>query len=571
MEETIDTKNKYRLLLFEPKLLFGYKKDFAAFFVAFNLYKDYCSSVMGAEEIRREINKIRIYDARLALSIENLLGLSNSYGSLFSGLIAALRQGKEYFVSYISTHDKELALRAKSISNNRVSSQLTFLFSSISGREVDYLLSYKNDSGNWGNYSINNRIEFFISRVNLYLRGGNESNNQFKGLLNDFGDKEVTVSILKNKAVMYLWKYNEQIKFLNSLIELCKKSGESGEWKGFFGKQGFWTNIDKYAARLEKEFSNEEFAKTIISKKKEIGESPEGWGGSWNGVNLATPGLLNNLLYKLNHPSFQRKMIIIPASQELRIIFENREAVLKENRDNHIKELIGIITNTGGLKSKKRIAENFRSELIGYSKKSIERLGEDLSRFAKVANEPLLSYEEFMEEFDKYTLKIDPQTLWSSISRLSGIMKSNDSYTADSINNFKFLRSISDLTLVSGADLSAKQALLKIEMLRSFDHLNDEDIKNLESLVPKAEGLLVKLNNLGEYLKSKINESYTLRPEFILNLDFNNIRIRNLNNDLGYVRKVLLRLVKDFRIKEVADQSYFTSSTKDNRIENRGA
>src|SRR3989344_3129948 len=79
MEETIDTKNKYRLLLFEPKLLFGYKKDFAAFFVAFNLYKDYCSSVMGAEEIRREINKIRIYDARLALSIENLLGLSNSY------------------------------------------------------------------------------------------------------------------------------------------------------------------------------------------------------------------------------------------------------------------------------------------------------------------------------------------------------------------------------------------------------------------------------------------------------------------------------------------------------------
>ena len=68
-------------------------------------------------------------------------------------------------------------------------------------------------------------------------------------------------------------------KYLNVLIDLCKKSETSGKWEGFYGINGFWgkegdekgKNFERYANEFEIKYGNKDFVDILKAKKSKIG------------------------------------------------------------------------------------------------------------------------------------------------------------------------------------------------------------------------------------------------------------------------------------------------------------
>jgi len=564
IEKIVSMKENYQILLLEPQLLFAYRKSFISFAIALRLYnKCKASKRLDSNEIRIAVSSIAQIDKEFAKELDGILPNDSSTSWVFADLVQALGQGKTHFVSYISTNLEELNVKAKSIADAKISKQLVTLFSIISGHEVDILMRYKNDCNNWAGYALKYDINFFIRRLNLYLRGGFEDNEKYFGIVSNFGDEELARNILKKPIIRNLWRYNEQIKYFNLLIGLCRKSEESGEWKGFWGKRaleenneneqelGFWgkngdekgRNFDRHAELFETKYGNVEFRKLLETNKKKIGESPEGWGGSWEGDKIAKPGFLQELLARLQHQSYQRQKIIIPASVELYKLLEARESELIGKKEKSVEELIELLERMSGIGlSAEKVLGGLKGLLNRRRRIILNRLNNDVNEFSSKAQGFVADYESYTKNLDAILSKIYPQFMMKHLEKLYQISMANLKYVWQQISRGSYLNDIRAGVLTAGADRAAHTAWFQRGSFIRFEHLDEDDFRKMEVLIQEARALLANLNQIHIYILPKLKVDYMPAANEFPSNYFQNIR--NKDFEFDYVKGVLKRLIR---------------------------
>ena len=570
MERLIGIQKRFQMLLYEPELLFKYRKNWIALLIATRLFNNYRTlKTLKSEDIRKNIEEIRVYDKGLAENIEKMLPFVEKETRIFSDLLDALSNGKNYFVNYISTHLTELITKAKSIKDESLSKQIVSLFSAISGHEVDYLIKYRIDADNWVNYIIGNGIEFFMRRLNLYLKGGIENNTQFMGLYKDFGDVELTRTMLKDNEIKNLWRFNEQLRYLNLLIELCKKSETSGEWEGFWGKRliwdekakggyGFWgekgdkngKNFDKHAELFETKYGNDEFTRLLKAQKWQIGENPDGWGGVWQGNRLVKPGFLHQLLARLQHPTYQRQKIILPASLVLHKIFKEREDKLRADRDKYVDELIKLLQEAEGIGvAKEKIIKKFARLLERKKKILLDELSSDMAELLSKSNDSLLAYVSISKEQEKVLGKITPYYLANVTGRLVGVRNLQLAFIYKNLETGQFLKKndIGGLTSMGIAGKLAEELQARKLAYERFEHLSEDDFDYLQKLIPTIRDVIRKLRSLYGYIRFKMQQKHTIKVEYLQNdlekLEQDLEKAKNKDFKFGHVKEMVDRLI----------------------------
>ena len=575
IEKIIKAKNYYQVLLLEPKLLFKNRKDFVCFLIALRLYNQYKSSVSLAKGLADSyISEIAKYDREFAEQVKAIVPTFANKG-MFADLIGALGQGRKYFTSYISTNLDELNTKAKSVEDIRISKQLVSLFSIISGHEINILMRYVNDSKNWPNYSLNHDINFFIRRLELYLRGGFEANERYMGIVNDFGDIELGRSILKNPQIRNLWKYNNQIRYLGLLIRLCVKSEASGAWTGFWGKNyleekaekdgktvffgendkdvGFWgregdgkgKNFDRHAELFKINYGNSDFRDLLMAKKYEIGESPEGWGGKWQEGRLVKPGFLHTLLAKLLNREYQLQKIIIPASGALYNLLKRHESELMNKIESSVDELVKLLENLSGIGlSKDKVLSRFKGLLKRKKRIMLGKLNEDVDIVASKARHFAPNYQTYMENLDTAIVKIDPSLMLSHLEKLYRTSMNNLKFVWHNISRADYLNDIVAGVMTTGADRAAQVAWIQRSRIIRFEHLSEENFTRLQELVEEARGILAILEMIYSHISDKLKNDY-INVNDLINADIESM-IDNMQNkelEFGYVKERVKNLI----------------------------
>ncbi len=568
IDSAIELKEKYQMLLFEPSLLFRYRKDWIPFLLAVRLYNILrMPDGTGRNVLNNFLGNIEKYDPELAKEIRGIIETSSRHNILFEDLTAALRHGRDYFVSYISTHSKDLIERAKSLKDKdpKLSKQLVELFTAISGHEIDYLIRYRQDCENWLHYAVGYDIGFFINRISLFLNGGfdNSSKEQFQGLDKNFGDEKIQGIILRNNAVRNLGSYLNQLKYLNLLIAMCRRAYVSGDWnEGFFGPKGFWTNFEKYARDFERVYGNVDFKERLIAteRKKEY-ELPQFWGGVWersetqdiNAIRqqgilyiveggviyiIRQDGVLTKLLSELYSRRYQVNKVIHPAAAALMKIFEGRENELKAARNQSVRDLIRLLI---GARVKSNIPRLLRKILKRKRKALIKKLKEDIAGLERLLLASFPEYFDYLQELWQVTKKIDSDLIDKFLDRTYRLAMANLDFARRQVNKDKFLQDLRTGTLVMGADVAAQETWLRRLRMLNCDHLSEKDLERMGLLLVQARQIAEKLRSLYNYLVQKISGDYAINIDDVRKPDWKNIANRNF--ELKFVARATMRII----------------------------
>lgn len=555
MDRLVKTEKKFEMMLFEPTLLFEYRRNYMAFLIAVELYKKHKEGTLQNEEANRSIEQVKLYDAELAEEIRKVLPIIDSKRGLFADLFDALRQGRQYFISYISTHLNELVARAKSLQEKKGeekhSQRLVALFSSASGRELSYLTRYRTDAEHWPNYAVGYGIEFFINRLNLFLKGGAENNIQYMGLYKDFGDGELTKEIWNDPAVRNLWRYQGQVDYLNRLIGLCKKSEASGRWEGFYGKEGvedkkgFWTDFDKYAGEFETKYGNVEFAAYLRSQKSKIGENPDAWGGVWQGNRLVKPGFLQELQDKLRlDRSYQIRRIIIPAASSLSRIFRERENKLRAEAEKLVDELIRLLQEIEGVGiGKEKVVLRFGKMLRKRKKVLLRNLSNDIAELTGIITAPLLEYSAVKEEQKRVLGKMTREYLAQVTDRLEKARNPHLEFMAKHLRTGRFLIDITDSASIGVAEGIAEELDARISAYGRFEHISEDDLRFLQNLIARVRKVITGLIDVYRFIRDKMRQRYVITIQALESLELDFEKRGNKSSELSYVKRYLERVI----------------------------
>lgn len=568
-------------MLYEPKLLFEHRRECKSFLIAVKLYNLIKTSGFNRDLSIDYLKQIRLHDPELALQISGILPLMDGKPVVFADLFSAYAHGREYFVSYIVTHIDNLMARARSVSDQKISQKLIRLFSVVSGQELQYLIRYREDCNNWSNprYSINYSIEFFIRRLNFYIKGGVEENAKFMGLYKDFNDKELTNEILANNAVRNLWRHIEQANYLISLIGLCIEAQKSGEWKGFYGKdeisvngtnvRPFWPNFKEHAEAFTSKYGNVEFTAELKSKKNKIGENPQAWGGVWQVSSiqdvdrlrsLNTPyiviggnvfimtkdGILPQLLRRLQDTNYQRRRIILPASLELHNIFKAREERLGDERKKSINELLAILRDLSGLSmDMAKVVLRLKRMLRKKKVKIVKNISSDANGLLNKSRNPLESCSTYYLALDEVIELIDPDEIKRRLEALYRITRKSLFIARQSLSRSDAIRRIGSnwryFVQADGSLSAAKTAKIERRRLIFDEHLSLEDLRKLQQLTPNTKLVLNALKILEDYIRLKMKGAYTVEFENLGNLNFS--QLQNEKFEIGFAKSAFDRVI----------------------------
>lgn len=502
MERIAEIKMKYQSMLFEPRLLFKNRKDCIAFLTAFRLFNSYKSKSVKGEDVKRSIATIRLYDEELAEDIERILP-----------------------------------------------------FVDKNSDEIEYLIRYRNDVVNWPRYDDTYLIDFFIRRIKLFLDGGVEevrggqentliidpitgekrvvSYIRFMGIEKDFRDLDSAKTIKENHEVRNLQRFNEQVRFLKFLIGLCRKAQADPErWEGFYGKDGFWTNFNRWAKAFDTVFGNKTFARSLMEKKHEIGETPEGWGGKWGKRYVIDPitgqrkieefvikdGELTKLLSALEDHLYQKHEIVLPASLALYKILEAHEKRLKEDA-----------------------FKKFSRLLRGRKKSIIKNLKREMGMFVTHITEAWTEYGNFLEKVDVVVPKMEWWYVYEKTGELFNAAQRYRAHVKQQLSRAHFLSELTGLIEIDAIDASRAEAKRRIWQYQTFNHLTEEDFANMQEIILIAERVKSKLRTIESYVEFQLARQYKLTLKEMEREDFT--RLRNRNFQFSYVKNIFGRLI----------------------------
>ncbi len=190
--------------------------------------------------------------------------------------------------------------------------------------EIEELNKCEEDVNRWPNYRLTNRIDFFIERVVLYLRGGvsRYDGTRFLGLYTYFRDVNLKNEILSNDPTKKLLFYKKEMEFFSRARYSILRSIREGGWEEFYD---FYSNLKKgrnYIKMVRETFGNHEFADFLESLPKEVHENPTVWEED-----------LKELSERLNNVTYQNRHVIHPASQTLLTLFRKEKERLFKGED----------------------------------------------------------------------------------------------------------------------------------------------------------------------------------------------------------------------------------------------
>lgn len=206
--------------------------------------------------------------------------------------------------------------------------------------EIAELNKCTEDVKRWPNYRLTNRIEFFIQRLKLYLKGGRDeiTRETYLGLTSYFKDTDLAREIFKVSQIKKLWTYKQEMDFFSWARNVILKSlREEGEWEGFYK---FYNNLRRgvrYIKKVRETFGNPEFADFLERVHEKIHEDPTVWEED-----------LKELSFRLHDVNYQNTYVIGPAAHALSIILQQaRERLLNskyiekrtEDLRKHVKKL----------------------------------------------------------------------------------------------------------------------------------------------------------------------------------------------------------------------------------------
>lgn len=537
IENGVEVFHGYKAMLFEPILIFRYRKDCNVVWMASRLMQAYLKSDTAV--VNGFLKAIRSRDSEFAMKISRIIPSSGS-NKIFEELLKVYQQNKSKFMPYIKTHFQELATAARSLEDDKLSKELVLLLSVISRHELEYISRYNEECRAWvalpyARYP----IEFFVRRIDLFLKGGFDNEVEFKGMYKDFGDTNLAGFITKNSAVKNLWRYGHQIEYIKKLISLCVKSEKSGSWEGFYGQEGFWgkegdkkgKNFDRYAKNFEGVYGNFDFAAMLESEKDKIGENPEAWGGIWQGSKLLKDGFLPQLLRKLQDPAYQRQMIIAPASAELQKAFTQREKELAAEIDHHVQRLVNLLSaiiGTGA--SKRKVLLALKRLMIKKSRKSLKDIEEDIAHFFKVADKPISRYMDYKSAFDRIWSKIDPKLLRENMQKLGDRSVLNLRYTYTQVSGEACLQNFMDYMRTEAAANAANEAWKRRRAIESLEYLSDDEFAQLRNLLTEAIGVLALLREVSIKTQRQIALRY-FAPSGSISIDLGKIKNQKFEFD----------------------------------------
>ncbi len=571
MENLVEIGERYKLMLYEPQLLFSYRRDWIAFLIALRLYNKYKRERVSRDEAKKFVQQIRLHDKKLADGIESALPDVQENSVFFLELINELKNARQYFVSYIITHSKELIEKAEAMKNRdpKLSKQLVELFTAISRHEIDSLIKYKDDCEDWLNYAVGYNIDFFINRINLFLNGGYDNRNrvQFQGLYKDFGDEKIQWIILRNNAVINLRSYLNQLKYLNLLIGMCRRAYVTGDWnKGFYGPKGFWTNFDKYAVDFEKVYGNVDFKErlTAIKSKKEY-ELPQFWGGVWErsetqdmnelgqrnilyivegGVIyiMRQDGVLTKLLSELYSRRYQINNVIHPAAAALMKIFEDRDNELRAVRNQKVRDLIKLLLGMFGLPQLRK----FRRLLKRKKHNLLRGLKKDISEWVNKSNDPLSEYHNIADEQEKVLGKIIPEYILQETRKIVARRNQELQFEGSLLETENFLKrygNITEFTFTGIAEKRAAEFQAEKVSYETLWHVTEEDFQYMQSLIPRIRVIIRGLTEVYGYIITKMEQKYAIKVENLGIIEMDAEKRKNRDYKLNYVSKMLNRLI----------------------------
>ena len=571
MENLVEISERFKIMLYEPQLLFKYRKDWIGFLWAIRLYNTSKSGSVRNNEAQSYLQQIILYDTELASNVEDVLSMTRKNFEIFSELFNELKKGRQYFVSYISTHAPELIEKAKAMKekDTKLSKQLVDLFTAISGHEVDYLMQYQTDCEHWLNYALRDNIDFFINRIRLFLNGGFDSRSgaQFIGLYKDFEDEKIQGIVLRNKSVRNLGSYLNQLKYLGLLIGMCRRAYLSGDWnKGFFGPKGFWTDFEKYANDFERVYGNVDFKERLISteRKKEY-ELPQFWGGVWerSGIQdinalrqrgilyiveggviyiIRKDGVLTKLLSELYSRRYQINKVIHPAAAALMKIFEERENGLKAAKNQKVQDLIKLLLSISGVPQLRK----FRKLLRRKKKKLLRKLINDVSEWKSKSTDSLSQYQDISDEQERVLRKMTAEYIAQETAGLVARRNQEVLYADRQLATESFLKQdedITELTLTGIAEKRAAEFQFRKIVHETLWHVTEEDFQYMQSLIPRIRDIIRRLTEVYEFIRSKMKQRYLIKAEALGMMEIDIEKRKNIRYELDYVREMLNRLI----------------------------
>lgn len=481
LERLVEIEQKFIALLYEPEFLFKFRKKWIAFAIAVRIYNEIMSKGKITPSIKYRIQQIKPYDDELS--------------EMISGIV-------------------------------------TFLESvSLGGIEAEYLMKYEIDTDSWVDYSFTKGIQPVITRIKMFLMGGIEDGTRFVGLYKDFKDVQLTRRILKDDSIRQLWRYNEQVQYLQSLIDMCMKAEGSGEWEGFYGKNGFWTNFNTHADKFATRFGNTGFASYLMEQKGKVGENPEAWGGIWKITSegneqrriLIKDGILPQQMRKLQHPTYQRKKIVLPAAEKINALLKGREKEIEFEKESLLKK-------------------KFSQLIKGRMRKLIRELRKDTEDASAIVMQPMQRYADFLKEHDSGMHKITVQYLREVTNRLLHNSQLHQRYYSQKLQGWSFMLNLVEAVKTSTAGKFADSGIRLIRYYESFQHLDEGDLNRIRGLIQKAMDLIKEFKKINEHIGT-VMDKYTIPFDKIGAANINPFSIKNINLDLGYVERRLERVL----------------------------
>ncbi|HII66081.1 TPA: hypothetical protein HA295_04875 [Candidatus Woesearchaeota archaeon] len=203
------------------------------------------------------------------------------------------------------------------------------------------------DVQRWPTYRLSNGMESFVMRLRTYLAGGilegigqpgqpgqPGGRFQLKGLRSSRFGQEIAKWMQESMPIRKLNSYPALLAFVKKMDEAIKAAIKNPGWEGFYGKDGFYANLDKgknYIRMMEQQFGNEEVAAFLKNLKERFHENPEVWITQ-----------LDGLQRRLADYTYQNQAVLYPAMQAIGELLRRAEegTLVKSGLKKHLSTVL---------------------------------------------------------------------------------------------------------------------------------------------------------------------------------------------------------------------------------------
>jgi len=448
----------------------------------------------------------------LAIYHKDWIGVSKQIQSvkmLRERFLRDFQSNPELAISNIKTHLNELIALMQLFDPKEIS-KLQHAILMLSRLEIAELNKCIEDVNRWPNYRLTNRIDFFVERLVLYLKGGRSrfDGAQFSGLYTHFRDVELKEAILRSGAAKKLLFYKKEQEFFSDARSKILRSIREGGWEEFYE---FYNNLKKgrnYIKMVRETFGNEEFANFLEALPKEVHENPTAWQED-----------LKELSHKLEDVSYQNRYVIQPAINALLKVFEGAKDRITANKV-ELKEIEGILTSLEESikkrikelrKDMQRLRNNFNyidgpsademSEVIPILIDLMNRVGLMPKRRLGNLSKTLEVYSSWLERYRAIAQKLfaKPVVPVGGAAFFLAVQSDNIAVTKTQLINMplvsqNFESYIAQLERRINTILVPRLQKI-IEFIRGYDNQFTIPISNSNELLPEVKELLSKLQN----------------------------------------------------------------------------